>query len=69
MFGPEITVLVQSGEHLPATKADYVSRALRAEHQVNQSQKEQAKLYEVRSVMKGHESVKGRNEKFNPRSG
>ena len=65
MFRPEITVLVESEEHPPTTMADCVSRALRAEHRVNQSREECIKLYEARKAVKRQELVGGRNEKFN----
>ena len=60
---PELTVLIESGENPPTTMADCVSRALRAEHRVNQSKEEQTKFYEAKRAQKGQEAIRTRNDK------
>ena len=63
VFHPELTALIETGEHPPTTMADCVSRALRAEYRVNQSREERAKFYEAKRAQKRQEMTEARNNK------
>ena len=63
MFRPDLTVIIDSGDHPPETVADCVGRALRAEYRLAQAKDERAKFFKAKKEEKAQSKQGGDSHK------